>query len=101
MTKHVHFDMIVESAADTSRVVQEFSEHSEEWFDVDGAPTWDPKCEFRFKPIPKPDVVRHLSKYPHRDEWYECDSDLFGAREAICITRDGETGKIIKAEVVK
>jgi hypothetical protein len=45
--KHIHHDMIIEWAADTTRVVQLYV--GEEWTDVDN-PTWERFIKYRIKP---------------------------------------------------
>jgi hypothetical protein len=58
--KHVHHDMIVAWAADTSRVVEVYSDSLDYWRSVD-IPTWSPNCVYRFKPAePKYIVVNGI-----------------------------------------
>lgn len=47
--KHVHYDMILEWAANPKRTVQ--LKNSFGW--VDCSPTWNPVMEYRFKPVPQ------------------------------------------------
>ena len=59
--KHVHHDMIVEWAADTSRVVQSRRLDHHEWT-VDPYPPWLPQWQYRFKPAePKYIVVNGVN----------------------------------------
>ncbi len=59
--KHVHHDMIVEWAADPSRVVQSRRLDHHEWA-VDPDPQWFPQWQYRFKPAePKYIVVNGVN----------------------------------------
>ena len=63
--KHVHHDMIIEWAADTSRVVEELVKEpyfeSSSWMRINNPP-WDPKKQYRFKPAePKYIVVNGVN----------------------------------------
>ena len=58
--KHVHHDMIIEWAKDTSRVVEVRTKSGEEWF-ISEAPEWRKDCRYRFKPAePKYIVVNGI-----------------------------------------
>jgi len=59
--------------------------------------TWAEGCEYRIKPEKKPDVVK---RYFHEDGAYkECLSDCrYG--DSFSLTFCGETGKLIKAEIL-
>lgn len=98
MAKHPHYEVIMEWAQDTSKVVQYRRHPSSEWEDERGTPDFNGFGEYRIKPTPKPDVVKHyhigLERYFSVDHL----SDLQGAN--LRVTLDGETGKLIKAEVL-
>ena len=56
--KHVHYDMIIEWAKDTSRVVEE---ETDTGWQVINHPVWKADCEYRFKPAePKYIVVNGI-----------------------------------------
>ena len=63
------------------------------WQDIDN-PSWDFSCfRYRVAPEPKPDVVRYIHAHvtwgtPQR------------AADNLCLTFDGETGKLKSAEVL-
>ena len=60
--KHVHHDMIVEWAKDTSRAVEVYSGYMDHWRTTISSPTWDPDCQYRFKPAgPKYIVVNGVN----------------------------------------
>ena len=92
MTKHVHHDMIVEWVKDTSRVVETLDYGH--WV-ATSVPRWHTGSKYRFKPIPKPDVVRYgnVQNGWHWDEKAACDN--------FKLTFDGETGELKSAEVLK
>lgn len=50
--KHIHYDMIVEWAANPSRVVQypDVISGKEFWYDCPNQPAWNPETRYRFKP---------------------------------------------------
>jgi len=59
--KHVHHDMIIEWAKDTSRVVEAYATTVNHWF-IDRAPDWHPAVQYRFKPAePKYIVVNGIN----------------------------------------
>ena len=73
--KHVHHDMIVEWAKDTSRVVELLNSLGK-WTEV-ATPSWRPDIEFRFKPAePKYIVVNGVNvpepvrKLKHGQEYW-------------------------------
>lgn len=69
------------------------------WHDYEAAstaPSWDECCQYRIKPEPKPDVVCYFTAAKH---------DRQPQTQRLCgdnlkLTFDGETGKLIKAEVL-
>ena len=95
MTKHVHHDMIVEWAKDTSRVVERRGRDiGGIWLAIE-FPTWNPDVLYRFNQDTKPDVVRYGNI---RSAWH-WDSKMSGNN--LKLTFDGETGALKKAEVLK
>ncbi len=50
--RHIHYDMIVEWAANHSRVVQYWNTKDCAWYDAphDNKPAWNPETRYRFKP---------------------------------------------------
>ena len=99
--KHPHFDLIVEWAKDTSRVVQCRSHRTGEWNDCNDVniPGWLPSYEYRFKPEPKPDVVFEglFGLYGIGSLCYHVSS---AGKPNLRLTFDGETGKLKSAEVL-
>lgn len=94
--KHKHYDMIVASAADTSRIVEcrDPGEECAPWF-MKNHSNWFTELEYRFKPEPKPDVVRYACLERH--DWTETPYSNSNAR----ITFDGETGAPKSMEILK
>lgn len=55
MTRHIHADLMIQAANDTSIEWQYKSPELNNWSDcVDGIPAWNPKSEYRQKPTPHP-----------------------------------------------
>jgi hypothetical protein len=75
-------------------------------------PDWDDCCEYRIKPEKKPDDVGYIGVYIASDgAWYVSDAyeesknvpaTNAGTKRAgiLMVTQSGETGKLIKAEVL-
>lgn len=95
MTRHCHYDVMIEWAADTSKVVQ----HKDcgKWMDCVYPPTWSTSKEYRIKPTPKPDVVRYCEVSIKKLENFGVPQSTM---DNLRLTFDGETGKLIKAEVL-
>ena len=71
--KHVHHDMIVEWAKDTSRVVQRYYGGGV-WLD-EKSPQWFPNDKYRFKPAEPKYIVVNGVNVPEPVRWgleYEC-----------------------------
>ena len=70
-------------------------------WEKDLQPTWWENFEYRIKPEPKPDVQSFLTKTEMG--WLETKYGCFigTVLEGFVITRDGETGKLKSAEVLK
>lgn len=100
--KHPHHDLIVEWAKDTTQVVQvsdpRFADKC--WIDASD-PTWQEDLEYRFKPVPKPDKVSYLAQWDKNGDFFEYDKPRCVQLGQIKITRDGETGALKRAEVIK
>lgn len=95
--KHPHHDLIIEWAKDTTRVVQVNPDPytADDWVDAP-VPSWNPNMGYRFKPVPKPDVMREYvcTVYTlRRPEHWEIAN--------LRLVFDGETGTLTKAEVIK
>lgn len=93
-TLYSYVEMIREWAQDTSRKIEFRSRNEVHWTDIE-EPMWSTKCEYRFKPEPKPDykVYAQLLSIPFQ---------IYLEREPnIEFTFDGETGKLKDARVLK
>ena len=64
----------------------------------DCEPQWDPTCQYRIKPEPKPDVVREARADLCGNRLYVYDKDPLNPN--LRLTFDGETGKLKAAEVI-
>ena len=93
-TPHVHAELIKQWADNPSRVVQRRSTQTGLWFDEDAPYEWLTNCEYRFKPEPKPDSVIEVFVYSN-GAMTRHDSE-----ENLRLTFSGETGELIKAEVL-
>ena len=104
--RHKHADLIIACA--NGAQIQYKSQISGEWKNTD-EPIWIPYYEYRIKPEPKPDVVRHANLY--RDGvgcFYDSKQQATDAKHT-CLTSlgmlkftfDGETGSIKSVEVLK
>lgn len=77
------------------------------WFSVMDcdAITWDAGCEYRIKPEKKPDVVKHgfieLSASGRYVNCIDTSGPFAAAGANMRFTFSGETGELIKAEVIK
>lgn len=93
--RHPHADIAIEWFQDTSRVVQYF--WNNQWTDWDRGsdPHFSPNCQWRFRPEPKPDVVRYARAMMTLTGWRIPDGT-----ENLKVTFSGEDGKLIKAEVI-
>ena len=91
--KHVHHDMIVEWAKDTSRVVETLDYGH--WV-ATSVPRWHTGSKYRFKTEPKPDVVRYANIQSDF-----CFRDIQIGGDNLKFTFDGETGALKSVEVLK
>ena len=74
------------------------------WHSIDGFPAWYEHSEYRIKPEPKPDVETTLvlmSGLTYGWMEFQNYASLGDAIEEIKLIRDGETGKLKSAEVLK
>ena len=94
MTKHVHHDMIIEWAKDTSRVVQ-YQSAPDRWVTT-YRPAWEPLAKYRFKPEPKPDDIAYW-----KITATSLESGAFPSAANLKLTFDGETDELKSAEVLK
>jgi len=100
MTKHKHHDVIVEWATDTSKVVQYKHSYDHSWRDVVGDPEWT-AAEYRIKPEPPKDIVCGIGVGYDLARGAMTYIPLSCARtDNVRFTFSGETGKLIKAEVL-
>ena len=98
--KHKHADLI-KAWADGAEIQYNYNS---EWVDCGSKPEWYEFTEYRIKPEPKPDVVKHLItsidlKYKDAIA-YIADKD-FIHRASLKLTFNGETGELKSAEVLK
>jgi len=101
MAKHPHYEVMMEWAADTSKVVQVFDQHDNEWIDIPGdAPAWYSYIKYRIKPKKKPDHTTECKVLGIYKSilWNSTRETVPDAN--LRLTFDGETGKLIKAEVL-
>ena len=93
MARHRHADLI-HAWAEGSTI--QYKNKYVDWRDCDNNfPKWDSTCEYRIKPEKKPDVVCFYTVTEHTRQ-----SGQRLSGDNLCCTFDGETGKLIKAEVL-
>lgn len=102
--KRKHSELI-KAWADGARI-QCLSQPFNEWIDVNHNPSWRDDREYRIKPEPKPDIVKHI----HFDADSQL-SEIFIGDDLenkhshwdlhLKVVIDGETGKLKSAEVIK
>ena len=97
--KHVHYDLMMEWAADTSKVVEVLTSKSG-WRPADMPPKWNPMDKYRIKPESKPDVVCD-GLFGFYSSGHLCYYVSSAAPPNLRLTFSGEDGKLIKAEVLK
>ena len=99
--RHKHADLIHAWAEGAE--IEYRNKISEKWTLLhNNQPAWFDNFEYRIKPEKKPDVVKYFNavyvgetiKYFGRDIEHKSESDVMR------LTYDGETGKLIKAEVL-
>lgn len=104
--KHPHHDLIVAWAADTTRVVQHRDDENKPWEDCVAQPYFSRNWEYRFKPVPKPDVVElaHIIKAQRSspsdfDGWDFRPCPMYAPN--VRLTFDGETDALKSVEILK
>jgi hypothetical protein len=112
MKPHKHAELI-KAWADGAEIQERYAKgkHPDDfdWVDFDG--DWSfahsNEYDFRIKPEPKPDVVKYMYQPSGAKgyEWYEVNEESFEMvthpKETIKLLRDGETGELKSAEVLK
>jgi hypothetical protein len=99
--KHKHYDVMMEWAADTSKIVQ-VRDTDTRWMDIEH-PSWDIYLQYRIKPDPKPDqsLYLYLSDYGRSVHVLNGFNTVNTERIAnLKVTFDGETGKLKDAVVI-
>lgn len=100
--KHKHCELI-KAWADGAEIEERFQDvyagkEWSEWEDFDGEWRESVFYEYRIKPEPKPDVVTYMNPLLNGD-WREYSTPMCSG--SIKIIRDGETGELKSAEVLK
>lgn len=97
-TPHKHAE-IIKAWADGASI----ETLSNGWVEVE-CPSWYSNREYRIKPEPKPDVVLYACTWFDNSDNLHCLSSMLTAKSTssdnIKLTFDGETNKLIKAEVI-
>lgn len=94
MKPHKHKDLIIAWA--NGAIIEAWSPTENAWNETSD-PWWDVYTKYRIKPEPKPDLVMYAEATPNHiagpaDNRYTGDN--------LCLTFDGETGKLKAAEVL-
>lgn len=106
--KHKHAELI-KAWADGEVIEQRFTDRNfnyNNWESVKN-PIWhDCGCEYRIKPEPKPDLVKHIHFDADSYEGKLFITDILEAKHShwdlhIKVVIDGETGKLKSAEVIQ
>ena len=105
MKPHKHADLI-HAWADGAKIQWRDPKDDERWSDIK-IPNWLEDCEYRIKPMPKPDVVRNITVEATLKCGETCGEafvQVFKSGKYIFpnlrLTFDGETGKLKSAEVL-
>lgn len=98
---HVHAEMMKKFADDSSLVV-ELQYSNGVWFYTQN-PSWNPRCKYRFKPFPKPDVVQYIASRPGYSGMPQKSLSAWSdqSRNIQKQTFDGETGALKSVEIVR
>lgn len=91
---HRHAD-VIKAWADGAEI-QYKNEGMLEWCTCDKTPFWNPLCNYRIKPEPKPDRYQYAAITDESVKWYF--SPILGANTKF--TFDGETGKLKNVEML-
>ena len=101
---HKHAELI-KAWADGAEIEYEYDG---EWIICFSNPAWQTNVEYRIKPEPKSDEVRYMYQpagTTPRYDWFEVSEESFAMttkpKETIKVIRDGETGELKSAEVLK
>ena len=94
--KHKHAELIKAWADGAEIETRPYSDAG--WFPIE-EPHWHSGREYRIKPEPKPDVVETY-KADARQKYGSVRIDEHWEKDNLKLTFDGETGKLIKAEVI-
>jgi hypothetical protein len=94
--KHKHAELI-KAWADGAEI--QVKAHKLVWEDREN-PLWDTDSEYRIKPEPKPDVVKHFFVESHFWAGIRLSEASQLDTPVLSITFDGETGKLKSAEVI-
>ena len=98
--KHKHYDYIVAWAE--GEEIQVKDKETGEWEDLCCNP-WHNDFKYRIKPEPKPDVVRYIFVEATTLALHEFVQVIQSDKHLppnLCLTFDGETGKLKSAEVI-
>lgn len=101
--RHIHADFIHAYAEGAE--IQYRNNSVQAWADI-AYPSWQPDCEYRIKPTPKPDVAFYVNVYSCDvgSAWPTLElaekGGMTGSVGAIRYVIDGETGKLKSAEVL-
>jgi hypothetical protein len=96
MKPHKHAELI-KQWADGAEI--EYKVHNGGWVALEH-PSWDDHNEYRIKPEPKPDVVKHFFVESHFWAGIRLSEASQLDTPVLSITFDGETGKLKSAEVI-
>jgi hypothetical protein len=97
MKPHKHAELI-KAWADGAQIQLRWKIDNANWEDCD--PAWTDLCEYRIKPEPKPDVVKHFFVESHFWAGIRLSEASQLDTPVLSITFDGETGKLKSAEVI-
>jgi hypothetical protein len=97
MKPHKHAELI-KAWADGAQIQLRWKIDNANWEDCD--PAWTDLCEYRIKPEPKPDVVKHFFVESHFWAGIRLSEASQLDTPVLSITFDGETGKLKSAEVL-
>ena len=93
---HKHAELI-KAWADGAEI-EYWNDYRNAWLEICAHPDWMPTTKYRIKPEPKPDVVETVAVRPSKAYGVILISSL---NANLCLTFDGDTGKLKKAEVIE
>ena len=101
MKPHKHA-AIIKAWADGATI--ECKRHELDGWNLVTAPNWHEEFQYRIKPETEPDVIGYFNLYPihlydTKEKAYSVAATF--SKGVICVTLDGETGKLKAAEVLK